>query len=122
MGGSSVGRALTYCVACSPVSNFLVRNGANGVIAWDAILNSQGHSSTDLGGAVKVANKKGYDRLIVLTDEQSQTPVGAPDGKGYMVNVASYQHGVGYGQWLHLDGFSESVVRWIQAYESEFAK
>ena len=40
----------------------------------------------------------------------------------YLINVASYQHGVGYGQpWVHLDGFSEQVIRWVQAYEADEA-
>ncbi len=34
-----------------------------------------------------------------------------------MINVASYQNGVGYGAWRHIDGFSESVLRWIAEME-----
>ena len=45
-------------------------------------------------------------RLIVFTDEQSHDAVPAPKGVGYMVNVASYQHGVGHGDWRRVDGFS----------------
>ncbi|MBW7967098.1 hypothetical protein [Bradyrhizobium sp. BR 10261] len=35
-----------------------------------------------------------------------------------MVNVASYQHGVGYGAWTRVNGFSEAVVAWIAASET----
>lgn len=85
----------------------------------DVIHNSQHHSGTDLGGAVNKANTIGYDRLIVLTDEQSKNRVEDPKGLGYMVNVASYQNGIGYGKWVHIDGWSESIVHWIQSYENE---
>lgn len=37
--------------------------------------------------------------------------------KAYMINVASYRNGVGYGKWTHIDGFSEGVLRWIEEYE-----
>ena len=57
-------------------------------------------------------------RLIVFTDEQSHDRVDAPKGVGYMVNVASYQHGVGHGDWRRIDGFSEAVIAWIAASEA----
>ena len=61
----------------------------------DAIVNSQPHGGTYLGKAVTEVDRKDA-RLIVFTDEQAHDPVGAPKGIGYMVNVASYQHGVGH--------------------------
>jgi 60 kDa SS-A/Ro ribonucleoprotein len=75
------------------------------------------NASTDIGGAVKWANMHPYDRLIVLTDEQSASPVGGPRGKGYMINVAAHQNGVGFGPWLRVSGFSEAIVDYIQKYE-----
>ncbi len=83
----------------------------------DAILRSQVPNGTLLGNAVSAVNKRGYDRLIVVTDEQSQDPVGAPAARGYMINVASYQNGVGYGQWTKIDGFSENVLRYVSETE-----
>jgi hypothetical protein len=56
------------------------------------------------------------DRLIVVTDEQSHDPV--PQLKGYMINVASNQNGVGYGQWVHIDGWSDKVLDYIVKYEA----
>ena len=76
----------------------------------DAIIDSQPHGSTFLGKAVTEIDRKG-DRLIVFTDEQSHDKVSDPKGRGYMVNVASYQHGVGHGAWTRVDGFSEAVDR-----------
>lgn len=86
----------------------------------DAILKSQPHGSTYLGAAVAQANAITCDRIIVITDEQSHDAVGAPlrGIKGYMINVASNKNGVGYGAWNKIDGFSESVIRYIAEYES----
>ena len=80
----------------------------------DAIVGSMPHSSTYLGQAVSLINQQiDYHRIIVITDEQSQSPVGGPKGKGYMINVSSEKHGIGYGPWTHIDGFSEGVLRYI---------
>ncbi|HRE45312.1 MAG TPA: TROVE domain-containing protein [Terricaulis sp.] len=78
----------------------------------DAIVNSQVHGGTELGKAVREVDRKDA-RLIVFTDEQSFDPVPAPKGLGYMVNVASYQHGVGQGDWRRVEGFSEKILDWI---------
>jgi len=84
----------------------------------DAIDKSQAHSSTRLGKAVELLNRKeNYDRLIVITDEQAHDTVPSPSGKGYVINVASYKNGVGYGKWMHIDGWSESVIEYIRAME-----
>lgn len=90
-----------------------------GMAGIDAIINSQERGGTMLGQAIKEVNQLDYDRLIVITDEQSQDRVGDPKqgAKGYMINVSSYENGVGYGRWTHIDGFSENVIRYI--YESE---
>ena len=87
----------------------------------DAIFQSQPHSGTYLGGALKLVHKDfpKYDRLIVITDEQSADSVPDPKGEGYIVNVASNKNGVGYGAWNHIDGWSEAVLDYIQAYEEE---
>ena len=85
----------------------------------DAIDASQRHNGTQLGKAVERAESEasGYDRLIVITDEQAHDTVPAPKGKGYVINVASYKNGVGYGKWTHIDGWSESVVEYIRTLE-----
>lgn len=87
----------------------------------DAIKSSQAHSGTYLGRAIDEVNARvNYERLIVFTDEQSHDKVGAPKNgaKGYVVNVASYKNGVGYGKWNHIDGFSEAILDYIVAYEN----
>src|SRR6201987_1885775 len=84
----------------------------------DAIDVSQRHNSTQLGNAVEMLNgNEKCDRLIVITDEQAHDRVPAPSGKGYLINVASYKNGVGYGKWMHIDGWSEAVIEYIRALE-----
>ena len=89
----------------------------HGFALRDAILGSQEHSGTYLGEAVRILNETGYDRLIVITDEQSRDSVPPPIKKGYIVNVASMQNGVGYGPWTHIDGWSEAVISYIREFE-----
>lgn len=89
-----------------------------GMALSDAIKTSQPNRSTYLGASVKVLNDhEKYDRLIVITDEQTGDVAPDPKGKGYMMNVASYRNGVGYGSWCHIDGFSEACVDFIQELE-----
>jgi hypothetical protein len=95
------------CVAIPPRRGFALR---------DAMELSQRHSGTRLGAALDFIREP-YDRIIVITDEQSHDRVGAPHGRGYMINVASARHGVGYGPWTHIDGFSEAVIDYIREFE-----
>jgi hypothetical protein len=46
-------------------------------------------------------------------DEQSHQELSAPNGRGYVVNVASARNGIGYGAWTHIDGWSENVLRYV---------
>ncbi len=77
---------------------------------------SQPHQATYLGAALDAIDER-YDRIIVITDEQSHDRIGAPRGKGYVINVASARNGVGYGPWVHIDGFSEAVIDYIRELE-----
>jgi hypothetical protein len=106
-------------VAVFSFSDALVEVPARrGFALRDAIDASQRHNSTQLGQAVDELNRKhSCDRLIVITDEQAHDKVPAPKGKGYVINVASYKNGVGYGKWTHIDGWSESVVEYIRTLE-----
>jgi 60 kDa SS-A/Ro ribonucleoprotein len=94
----------------------------------DAITGSQPHSSTYLKRAlIELRDRHGWeklDRVIVITDEQSHDGIAtAWTPKAYVVNVAPYQHGVSYGNgWTHIDGWSERVVDYIAAIESELAQ
>ena len=99
-----------HLIAIPPRRGFALR---------DALVGSQPHSSTYLGAAVDGLNREACDRLIVITDEQSHDAVPGPSGKGYLINVASAQRGVGYGPWTHIDGFSEAVLQYIAACEAD---
>jgi len=109
------------------------RRGMAGV---DAICQSQS-GGTRLFDAVAWINANvPHDRLIVITDEQAFPGSGARFGywiqgtadrmpepiceRAYVINVASAKNGVGYGKYVHLDGFSEQVLRWIVEYEASF--
>lgn len=75
-----------------------------------------------LAQAVTEVNRKGgFDRLVVITDEQATDGrVPAPKvPNAYMINVASARNGVGYKDWTHLDGFSENVLRWMAEFEAQ---
>lgn len=94
----------------------------SGMALIDAVVGSQSHLGTYLGAAVDGVKRAvpDADRLIVITDEQSHDPVGGPGkARGYMINVATDRHGVGYGDWTRITGFSEAVVQYIQALEAE---
>lgn len=91
-----------------------------GLALVETIRHSQPHSSTYLGQAVSLLNSQSLDRLIVITDEQSHDRVPHPTApRGYVINVASNQRGVGYGPWIHIDGWSERVLDFVREYEAE---
>jgi 60 kDa SS-A/Ro ribonucleoprotein len=111
-------REIAEKVSIYSFSDKLVRiPSRSGFALRDAINQSQPHGGTYLGQALSEI-KEDYDRLIVITDEQSHDEVPNSKAQGYVINVASYKNGVGYGKWLHIDGWSESVIEYIRAAES----
>jgi len=112
-------REVCEAVEVYSFSDKLVRvPSRRGFALRDAIVSSQPHGGTQLGHALGKV-REAYDRIIVITDEQSHDRVPAPGGRGYVVNVASAQNGVGYGAWTHIDGWSEAVVDYIRSLEVE---
>lgn len=65
-----------------------------------------------------VKDKEGSaDRIIVITDEQDcsgnhDAPARADAfGKhNYIINVNTYDRGIGYGKWTHINGWSEAIL------------
>ena len=114
-------REICEQVAIYTFSNNIVQVPARkGFALKDSIMNSQSHIGTELGKALKyIQANVDYDRLIVITDEQSSDRIQEPTGKAYMINVASNKNGIGYGKWIHIDGWSEAIVNYIQEYEKE---
>jgi len=111
---------------CETVEIYSFSNNAvrvaprRGFALREAISKSQNHGGTQLGQAMQTINANGsYDRCIVFTDEQSYDRPDAPRGKGYVVNVASYENGVNHAAWTEVNGFSEAVIDYIQALERE---
>lgn len=100
------------CVKVPPRRGFALR---------DAMEHSQAHMGTRLGAALDAVPER-YDRIVVITDEQSHDRVAAPRGRGYMLNVASARNGVGYGAWTHIDGFSEATIAYLQTFEQQQAR
>lgn len=76
--------------------------------------------STLLGSAVRTVYREfpECNRMIVITDEQSQDRPPHPQGHGYIVNVGGYQNGIVYGPWISIDGWSENIIEYIRQNET----
>lgn len=87
----------------------------------EAIKNGIRIGATDTAQAIRFAAGYGYDRIIVITDEQSHTTISGPirGSKSYFVNVSVCKNGIGYGVWTHIDGWSEAILDYIRAYEED---
>lgn len=72
------------------------------------------------------AEQKDADRIIVITDEQDCDTSGKSPEKAdtfgkynYLINVASARNGIGYrNKWVHVDGWSDSVLDFLTSYEN----
>ena len=70
-------------------------------------------------------HEKFAERVIVITDEQdcdikcNPLTADAFGKRNYLINIASNTNGIGYGKWLHIDGFSEACIDYIYEYEAE---
>lgn len=109
---------VTICTFSNAVAVVAPRRG---FALRDAMHQSQDHQGTYLAASMQALHAKiapSYTRIIVITDEQAADGIEAPRGKGYVINVASAKNGVGYGQWLHIDGWSEAVIDYIRQTES----
>lgn len=105
-----------------------VTGKVDGMSGVKRIIDSQAHSGTELLAAIAGVDRAvpKYDRMIVITDEQATgmsrygvNSLITPKGRGYVINVASFEHGVGYGEkWVHIDGFSEACLKYILAAEA----
>lgn len=92
------------------------RRGFAMVQAVREVINPVG---TLLGSAVRKVYEvfPECDRIIVVTDEQSADRPPQPHGHGYIINVAGYRNGIGYGPWVTIDGWSEAIIEYIRASE-----
>lgn len=92
-----------------PRRGFALRDALESAVPW---------WGTNIEDGKRFCEDRGYDRLILISDEQSHQAVSNPRGLGYLINVAPEQRGVGYGPWVHIDGWSENVVRYIAELEN----
>lgn len=110
------GRMLPLGVGRPPVAVVPPRRG---FALRDALENATPWWGTNTEDGKRFCEERGYDRLILISDEESHQAVSNPrNGQGYLVNVAPEQRGVGYGPWVHIDGWSENVVRYITEFEA----
>lgn len=85
----------------------------------EALFNSQSHGGTYTGAAINDLHQQKivYDRIILFTDEQTYDTPPVPKGKGYILNVASYQNGINNAAWTTITGFSEKCLDYIREVE-----
>ena len=84
----------------------------------DALDKSRAHRARSLGRAIEQLNRQeNYDRLLVITDKPGGDTMPAPQGKGYVINLGRYRKGVEYGEWTHIDAWSESIVEYVRVAE-----
>jgi 60 kDa SS-A/Ro ribonucleoprotein len=112
-------RAATFSDRC------VVIPARRGFALRDAIVGSQPHVGTYLERALEQLHAepawRELDRMVVLTDEQAHDGiVPAWTRRAYVVNVAPYRRGLGYGNgWTHIDGWSERVFDYLVATEAD---
>lgn len=119
-GVAMIAREMCPDVAVYTFANQLSQVPARHGFALRDAIQSQPSGGTWLGDAVdRLSRAERADRLIVITDEQVHDRVPDPfTERAYMINVASYRNGVGYGPWTHIDGWSEAVLRYITELEA----
>ena len=72
-------------------------------------------------GSIRAAAKNRRNMvMIVITDEQTMDSGSYADANSdllVIINVASYQNGVGYEKGtVHISGWSDSVIDWLREY------
>jgi len=100
-----------YCVEIAPRRGFALSQ---------QLVNAGQFGGTMLGNAVKRVYQEfpECERLIVITDEQSGDKPKQPQGRGYIVNVGTYQNGIAYGPWVSIDGWSEAIIEYLRESEA----
>lgn len=115
-GDDSECRVYAFSDACGRVKP------RSGFALSESIRSTVRSSGTLLGSAVRYVENdwEDMDRLIVFTDEESSDPVADPTvaSNNYMVNVAVSKNSIASGAWERIEGFSESVVRYIVELEA----
>lgn len=71
-----------------------------------------------LQDALKTISMRGVGKtnVVIITDMQAHDEVPSPKsfgGRGFMLNVASYEPSIAHGTWEEMTGFSERAVEYI---------
>ena len=96
-----------------------IARSTHGLQLANKIMHCVPSNGTLIGRAIKavVAKCPDLDRLIIITDEQSQDKIpNLPKGmKGYIINVAPYGPALPTydGVYTRFSGFSENILDWI---------
>ncbi len=79
------------------------------------------NGGTDIAQAVRAAYKAMPDceRMIIITDEQSSTALPNPKGRGYVINVGTYENGIVRGAWHGINGWSEAAIDYLREFEAD---
>lgn len=75
----------------------------------------------NLNAAIDVAGEReDYDRLIVITDEQTGGAIRPPNPEtiAYLINLAAIEYSVSYDRFVKIEGFTERVFQFIQRLEA----
>jgi hypothetical protein len=85
------------------------------------VIRKQVGGGTKMWTAIQDSGKKRPNRvMVVITDEQTMDSGKYSDANSdllVIVNVASYENGVGYEKGVvHISGWSDSVVDWLREY------
>lgn len=138
VSGSMNGERLKYALALAMIgrekyddvsiysfSNIIERiPNRRGFALGEAIDKSQIHWGTEMWKSIReVSSKSKFDRIIVITDEQAcdsySSDIKLDDTQMYIINVASYDKGVGYWHNItHINGFSDKVFDAIDGFEN----
>ena len=113
-------RVFAFSNVCREASN------VRGIPLVEAIKRAVPSNGTRLGAAMThVANECGTtDRVIVITDEQSEDRITARFDRAYLINVASHANGVDTQQTglTRINGWSERVLDYVIAVEQDDAR
>lgn len=120
------GLAILLREVCENISIYTFSNDTNEIplrhgFALRDFINKQYRGGTQMWSSIKTVGMKGEsDITIVLTDEQTSdcgSISSANTGILFIINVASNENGVGYGnKSVHINGWSESIVDYIREY------
>jgi hypothetical protein len=131
VSGSMDGDRLKYALALAMIGREMYENvdiysfsdetvlvpNRRGFALAEAIDESQMHWGTYMWKSVEEVSSKGYDRILVITDEQAHdSPSKKVSANMYIVNVASYNKGVRYTLGTNItriNGFSDKVFDYI---------